>query len=245
MKNLIVVGDSFCASRHLNNADLNYSLAWPNLLADELKLNLLGAGFIGAGWWPVRNALKKFDQEQIDNTEAIVFCHSDAYRLLNSRTHQNTLRYGSNLDINDEEQLAVKLYYKYILEDEFAEWAQQMWLYEISNTYEHLKLIHLYCFPWTLKNIKSFPTGISVFPALSSISLNEFDYGLLDRKQTIIQKLANDKRDNHLSAFNNKELARQLTEIIRNYSAKNTNLDVSKFQLKTTRWFDIDFWDLK
>jgi hypothetical protein len=242
VKNIIVVGDSFCFNRRSNGFDQEALFCWPNLLADELKLNLLGEGIGGAGWWPTRQSLKKLTPEQIDNTEVLVFCHSDAYRLLNSRTHQNTLRYGSNSGNNDEEQLAVKLYYKYILENEFAEWAQQMWLHEISDTYGHLKLIHLYCFPWTLKNIKSFPAGISVFPALASISLNEFDLGPFNLKHTTVQKLSNDMRTNHFSDTNNKELARQLAEIIRNYSAKNENLDVNKFQLKTTKWFEPDFW---
>jgi len=242
MKNLIVVGDSFCFNRRSNGFDQEALFCWPDLLAGELKLNLLGEGIGGAGWWHTRQTLTQLTSEQIDNTEALVFCHSDAYRLLNSC--RNQVKFDRNSSkVNDEEQLAVKLYYKYILEYEFAEWAQRMWFKEISDNYGHLKLIHLHCFPWSLKNAEFLSAGLSVFPALALISLNEFDFGPFDSKDTIIKKLIGDQRHNHLSEFNNIELARQLAEIIRNYSVKNENLDVSKFQLKTTKWFEPGFWN--
>jgi len=244
MKNLIVVGDSFCASRNVNNDNLNHPSCWPNLLAQELKLNLLGEGIGGAGWWPTRQSLRKLTPEQINNTECMVFCHSDANRLLNHNLNQNHLDKHDPNPAN-EEHLAVKLYYKYILDMEFANWAQQMWLREISDTYGHLKLIHLHCFPWSVEKLTISPTEVSVSPALASVSLNEFELGLFDSKNTIVEKLRHDTRHNHLSEFNNMELARQLAEIIRNYSVKNAILDVGKFQTKSIKWFDIDFWDIK
>ena len=244
MKNLIVVGDSFCHIRGTDASDFRYPHCWPNRLAQALNLNLLGQGIPGAGWWPLKQVLKKFSPEQINNTEYMIFCHSDATRLLNCNLHQNHFnRYEPNP--KDEEHLAVTLYYKYILDEDFADWAQQMWLQEISNTYADIKLIHLYSFPFIPQKITNFPNGISVFPSLAAISLNEFEFGLFDRKRAIFDKLADDTRANHLSDFNNDELARQLVEIIRGgYSDRQVNLDVNKFQTKTTKWFDLDFWEL-
>ena len=218
MKNLIVVGDSFCSA----------ATAWPGQLTDLLKVELICQGFPGSSWWPVRQFLMNIDQQKIDNAEAIIFCHTDTTRLLNTKLHQGKFS-RHNLDTSDEEQLAVKLYYKYVFDETFAYWTEQMWFNEVSTKFGNLKLIHLHCFPWSLKHMHLL-RGLNIQPNLTALSLNEID------DDPFI--LSVDARHNHLNEFNNRELARQLSEIIKNYSGDSVQLDIDKFQLKTKKWFD-------
>ena len=218
MKNIIVVGDSFCSA----------TTAWPGQLADLLKVELICQGLPGASWWPVRQFLMNIDQQTIDNTEAIIFCHTDTTRLLNTKLHQGKFP-RHDLDTNNEEQLAVKLYYKHVFDEKFAHWAEQMWFSEISTNFGNLKLIHLHCFPWSFKSMHLL-NGSNIQPNLTALSLNE-----IGADEFV---LIGDTRHNHLNEFNNTELARQLSEIIKNYSGNNIELDIDKFQLKTKKWFD-------
>jgi hypothetical protein len=71
---------------------------------------------------------------------------------------------------------------------------------------------------------------MKITPCLASISLNEL--GASD------DKLINDSRFNHFNKYNNVELAMQLAFKINNYQEGTVELDTSKFQMKTTHWFN-------
>jgi hypothetical protein len=71
---------------------------------------------------------------------------------------------------------------------------------------------------------------MKITPCLASISLNEM--GASD------DKLVNDTRANHFNKYNNTELAMQLAIKINNYQEGAAELDTSKFQMKTRRWFN-------
>jgi len=56
VKNLIVVGDSFCAGQ-----------GWPQELAELLNLNLVVAGYGGHPWWACRHFLHQEEIKDIIN----------------------------------------------------------------------------------------------------------------------------------------------------------------------------------
>jgi hypothetical protein len=71
MKNLCVVGDSFCVFRQ-DQTD------WPKALSTLLNLNLIGFGLPGESWWFIRqNFLKILNSKDFNNTELFVFCHTE------------------------------------------------------------------------------------------------------------------------------------------------------------------------
>jgi len=219
MKNLVVVGDSFCM----------YPLGWPQQLADSLNLRLLNRGVGGEHWWGTRQYLANMSDFDKNETEAIVFCHTYSGRIPCEDPELGKFDI-SNLDCNDEKQQAVKLYYKYIQSPEFLEWAQKAWFREISSTYQSIKLINLHGFPWSL-NFSNELAGVNVVTNLSALSLNEIaaqDLG----------ELAGDSRPNHFNDYNNKVLAAQLCDIINNYTPGDVELNVNEFDLKTQTWFD-------
>jgi len=218
-KNIIVVGDSFCM----------YPEAWPQQVADALKLKLINRGVGGEHWWNTHQFLSNLDDNIIKNTEVIIFCHTYAGRLPCDDPELGKFNLY-NLDLTDEKQLAIKLYNQYIRSEKFLDWAQEAWFKNISSNYS-CKMIHLHGFPWSLK-FQGCLNGVSVIPNLSAISLNEI--GAKD-----INELAGiDTRKNHFNDYNNNILAKQIIQIINNYQPGIQSLDVTQFEQKINSWFN-------
>ena len=218
MNNIIVVGDSFCAS----------AAGWPNILAQRLNLTLINHGQGGQSWWNIRNFLNTIDEETLTNTEIMVFAHTNAERIptldpkIGSIDHTKT-------PVTELEQ-AIYLYRKYLFDMHYSHWAQQAWFQEISQRYGHIQLVHLHCFPWSL-SYRHLLTGINITTNLAAVSLNELgaeQFGFF-----------NDQRGNHLNTHNNQSLADQLAEIISNNTTSGDYaLDHTRLDQKTLRWFD-------
>lgn len=217
MKNIIVVGDSYASD----------SEGWPRTLANELNLNLICYGVGGQPWWNVRNYIKSLSQEIINNTEVIVFAHTNATRIPTLNENIGKIDHSKNPE--SEIENAVYLYHKYISEQNFLTWAQQQWFEEISRTWPDKKLCHLHCFPWSVESSNSLK-GINVITNLTALSLNELN----SRKFNLF----NDKRTNHFNKYNNIQLGLQVANHLKNYSNKTVELDIGKFDQKTTLWFD-------
>lgn len=221
LSNIIIVGDSFCAS----------SNGWPGQLAKQLNLNLICHGVGGQPWWNARNFIMNISNDVINNTDIIVFAHTNADRLP-TLNEQIGLVDHSNPG-NDELSQAIKLHYKYIHDQEFLMWAHKQWFQEISLKFSNKKLVHLHCFPWSLP-YTNLLAGMVVVPNLMAMSLNELG----------IEKfhLVDDCRSNHFNDHNNQELARQLAELIKNYKQEIVSLDISKFDQKINTWFTREGW---
>ena len=215
MKNIIVMGDSFCACD-----------GWPEILANNLNLKLIKYGFPGHSWWIVRKTLKTLSAEDIINCEIIIFVHTSAARLLSSSDKVARTDWSNPKTEIDH---AVHSYLKHIYDHEVHAWAQDMWFKEINEAWKNCKVLHVFGFAPENDNINILTNGVCVLPTLSSISLNE-----IDAKEF---NLANDKRFNHLNEYNNEILAEQLFEFIKNYKQGKMDLDMSKFKLLTNRWF--------
>lgn len=215
MKNLIVVGDSFCS----------YSEGWPRTLATELNLNLVCHGAGGQPWWNARNFITHLSPNIIDNAEYIVFAHTNAERLPTLNEQIGKINHFKSPETEIEK--AISLYYKYIHEQEFITWAHQQWFKEITERWKHKKLCHLHCFPWSLR-YSNLLQGINITTNLAALSLNERGSTKLD--------LFNDNRSNHFNTHNNTQLGLQLADQLINYSNKSVPLDVSKFDQATDFW---------
>lgn len=205
---LIILGDSFCSSPH----------GWPGELSNLLGLDLICRGFPGNSWWPARQHIFNLSNDVLGSTEVIIFVHTNSGRIPCQDLDIGTYDLN-NLDPSDEKQMALILYYKYIHDHDFLEWAQHRWFDEINQRFKNKKLCHLHSFPWSTdyQNIE----GINVITDLCSISLREKNIG--------ISQLINDTRLNHLSDNNNKILAKELEILIKDYQSGKISLDISKF----------------
>jgi len=221
MSHLIVVGDSFCSS------GIGTSM-WPDRLSLNLDLDLYNYGAVGQSWWPIRQFLGLLPDKVRDNCDAIVFVHTNADRV-HLHVNNPAISHISSITNDDEMATAMRLFYKHILNSDFQEWAQDQWFKELSEEWSHIKMLHLHSFPWTVSK-RHLLKGMNVTTNLAALSLNEIDSDGLD--------LEDDNRPNHFNKFNNDELARQLTNMIKNYREGDVELDVSKFELKSTKWFN-------
>lgn len=213
MSNIIVVGDSFCASK-------SYADGWPALLAKQLNLNLICNAASGQHWWATKNFLQSISKTDWDQTEVIVFVHTFVNRIPNLNQDLALVRYN-NLKYSNELDLAVGLYYKYIHDDGFMSWAQQAWFTEINQQWTRPKTIHLHGFDQSLTSCNLL-SGVHLVPDLTSISLQE-----LDNKD--IWNLRDDGRLNHFSKENNGVLAEQIYNIIGNANG-TYQFDLTKFK---------------
>lgn len=221
MSDIIIAGDSFCAS-----------VGWPEKVAEKLNLELSKHGYGGHSWWRTRSSLMELPYEVINNPEVIIFCHTQAHRIPSRDDKLVRIDYN-NIDNNIPEELAVKMYWTYIFSDEFRaffDWSHEKWYQEISERWGHCKLIHLHCFPGTWKK-RHLLKGMHIKQTLTSISLNE----LGDVSE---QSLRSCGRPNHFNEHNNTALATELVRLIENYQEGEVDLDLSKFDLKSTKWFD-------
>jgi hypothetical protein len=215
-KNIIIVGDSFCAS----------PTGWPSTLATALDLTLISHGQGGQSWWNVKKFIETIDKLVIEQTEVIVFVHTNADRIPTHNTQIGLINHSARPTTDIE--IAVQLYYKYIHDPEFLNWAQCQWFLEINQRWGHKKIVHLHSFPWSIENGKSL-AGLNISTNLCSISLNELG---IDKFE-----LFNDLRANHLSEHNNNELAMQLAKLIQQYKQETIGLNTGAFDLKITKWF--------
>jgi hypothetical protein len=216
-QNILIVGDSFCAS----------TSGWPSQLATLLNLQLISHGLGGQSWWNAREFVNALDSSVLDRTQVMVFVHTNADRIPTHNTQIGLIDHSAHP--RSDIEIAVQLYYKYIHDSAFLNWAQQQWFLEINQRWGHKKVVHLHSFPWSIKNGKLL-TGLNIETNLCSISLNE-----LGTKEFT---LFNDLRANHLNQYNNTVLAQQLSDLICNYRKHTLELNNSLFDLQTQRWFD-------
>jgi len=218
MNNIIVVGDSFCSSES----------HWPTKLAELVDRKLIcytdGAG---QSWWDARNWLTRLDTKIIDSSDIIVFVHTNSDRIPSS--NKTLGRINHSAEPVTEVDRSINLYYKYIHDPEFLQWAQQQWFNEISKMYSNKQLVHLHSFRWSIDS-SYLLSGLNVTTDLAALSLNE-----LGATELV---LIEDTRPNHLNEYNNQELAKQLAMLINHSHTGNCALNIDKFQQKTIRWLD-------
>ena len=145
MKNIYVSGDSFCYDRSPDS--------WVTLLSNNLNSNLSGQGFPGYGWWITRNNLinfKKNDPIKWADTELFVFCHTGPDRLLSTVYPRHYIKIPTkDKDLENQWRnidLVNEVYYKYLYEKKFHDWAMTSWFYELNRILEGKNVIHLFCF---------------------------------------------------------------------------------------------------
>jgi len=228
-KYIAFIGDSFCASaRSPSNSKRKH---YPEIVADHYGFDISAHGYGGVSWWYSRQRFMhdlKQNPGLEGNISAMVFCHSDPYRFNTSSEHifqyPNGLSDFKNKDEKDLSQVQ-KLWFKYLIDGAFQEWAQMNWFKEITNEWGHIKQIHFHCFPWALP-YNHLLTGQRFTTPLVHVSLGE----LSGTSEEVHKFLLNDIRPNHLSNDNNAVLAEIIIDALDNYADQSQPLDMSKFK---------------
>jgi hypothetical protein len=190
MRNLLVIGDSFCDHRYIDTD-------WPVYLSNLLNLNLIGAGLPGESWWFIReHFMKIYTSDEFKKTDLIVYCHTDPNRIIGT---DGTLRIG------DDDPDVIKLYLTKLQNLKFNDWCCRQWFKELNNLLADKKVIHVQNFPLTSK----------YFNKLNGVKVDRTTlYDLSLRELTDCNKFIYDTRNNHFSTENNLKIANMLFEIV-------------------------------
>lgn len=230
-KYIAFIGDSYCASysrldlprQHWQN-DQHVDLTYTNIVPDHYGCKLASYGFGGKSWW---YSWHKFNQnwaKNIDQIEAMVFCHTNRDRINTTIYADFPCMSGHRpSDIPEEMNLARDYYFKYIMDSDFDQWAQTQYFKMIKEKYSNIKTIHLHCFANTMPYSNLLP-GVVYNTPLVYISIGE----IVGTKQEVDASFA-DGRANHLNAHNNKVLAEVIIDALNNYIPGQYELPLSKF----------------
>ena len=217
---ILIVGDSFCADRTVQND-------WPNIFASSITgqpfqsvRQVRGEGYRGASWWSARKKL--IAELQVFPVKILVVCHTEPYRIPNDQgLGINTLSVETKIIVtpNGVEKpsenfiKAARGYYEYIISEDYHRWAYQQWFQEIDqiilkNNVE--KIIHLFCFRDTSH---TFSKGVTI------------ETPLIELQQHSALWKKNDTR-NHFSPVHNLEFGARLATIIKNYPGDGARLNI-------------------
>ena len=218
MNKIYIGGDSFCFDRH----ELH---GWPGILASKLNLQLTGTAFPGRGFWRTRLDLIEYlkDEDNLENTDLFVFCHTHPDRMLSSTYARALIGMSESQGIptphNNKEMIEV--YYKYLFQVDIHDWAMERWFSEINEMLSKKNVINLF----------SFRKSELISQKLNGHKLNEslYNRALLDGVSTNLD--VDKERLNHFSINLNIKFANALGNYYINEIIPN---------LAQTKYFDID-----
>lgn len=220
---IIIVGDSFCASRHYND-----HYAWPVVLGKLLDCTLHGRGHGGVAWWSSKLDLSSFKEDFA--TTILIVVHTDSYRLPNDHgipIHSGLLFadcdatgfprgitvHKDNVFVNDNRKLvetALEFYKSDLFCPRFYEWAQQAWIKELDADTRYHTTIHIPSFDSV--DLSCVKNGIVIIPSKDFKSLRALSRH--ENEKDFMHIRMHDSRSNHFSNFNNVKLANAFASII-------------------------------
>lgn len=202
MKNLCVIGDSFCAHR-----DDDYD--WPKQLANLLHLNLIGHGCSGESWWSVRKKFMEiYQSKEFDSTEIFIFCHTDCHR---------PIGISSEVTSTEVPESVKKIYLNYFFNVDFDHWACLQWFKELNELLKDKKVIHIQNFHSTNEFFNTLNGTKFIRPVLLDLSL----------KKSSIDSFLKDHRHNHFSKDENIKLANFLFKTCLESNWQNQELEIT------------------
>jgi hypothetical protein len=207
-RNLLVLGDSFCASR-------TKSTDWPVIVQNSLLINLRGQGFPGASWWSVRNS---FLQNISLSPKIAIFCHTEPNRIPHNEDwglNYSSAELGKIHVDNREDQpmpqefsVACKLYYKHLWYREYHNWAMTRWLCELDELTKDIEFVLHFFIADDIHRYHKFQNGVSFSDPL-------IKYAFADGPNI----------RNHFDIATNQRFADVVLEHIHNYPGAGTRID--------------------
>lgn len=209
MSQILYIGDSYCSFYGENS--------WPDVLANKLQKNYEVFSYIGGSLVSQLHAALGLSQQQIDNSDIIIFCHTHPARIPSHTYWKLNIQDNYFKDNREFQEKFEADYYKYISDAMFEDFIESRWYEWIVKKFEGKKLIHLHSFDESLLKIDLLK-GINITPSLKTISYYEWN-----------RDLNHDPRPNHMCIENNIIIAEQLYEIISKNDSGIFSLDIDKF----------------
>jgi len=216
LNNILIVGDSFCEIKK----------GWPDLLGNKFShAKVSSYGYPAAGWWAIRKHFldiqKQIKPEEID---LLIYVHTFKARpftVEESIRGTSPVLLPSEYSNNDfaEPVLAISLYYKYLFDPNFADWAEQQWFEEYKKIAKLFpRVMNLFL---STQMISPDLPGINVLTGLKELAMKQHN------SEKVFQTDKTFGYQNHFSTENNQILADQLYEIL---TGHKTDFDIVKFK---------------
>jgi len=234
--NVLIIGDSFCQDEHHWPTYLRTRLIYPEGVDKRDRIRTSSRP--GASWWPIRHeflGIKDGDPEWYSQIKIIIMIHTFKDRLLttNEGVYRGNLT-GQSYSLftkTDEPVLASSLYYKYIHDEEFHNWAQIKWFDELAEAFQKtpdVRTVHLFTDSDTYNLIKysklnSVPNRLFIPTPLMDIVRLQYP------TDCDPQRMARDGDHgffNHFTPYNNIIFAKQVHEMMQ---FQRTDFDLTQF----------------
>lgn len=227
MKNLLVIGDSFCLHR-----GENYPTSWVTQLGKLTGCNVYGAGIDGRGWWQQNRWYKENIKRLPDPADtAVVWVHTSPHRLPCDNDAKVSIRVLDIEDHTDPKEnsphgkllnLAKEFYLSPLYVEDFYTWAIVAWWKQLAiDLLPYKKVIHLFGF---------YEYGITDADRLNLLTTNSV---IVNKPPLLSLCMADsnlptreDPRINHFGDHNNTQLAMFLKEILEN-APLNTQTEIT------------------
>lgn len=237
IKNLLIIGDSYCAKRTEEDPH-----SWVNLIRDSTGYNIYGKGIHGRGWWQQQCWYDNNIATLPNPTEtAVIWCHTSAYRLpcetdasITPWVLQIDDHYDSTNDIRprfDPDgklfKTAKEFYTSPLFVEEFYAWAMVAWWKQLSiELLPYNKVIHLFGF---FDNLITDNNRLELLAKNSVVVTNPSLLWISRSEESSFVGGSRDDRANHLNIHNNAQLSKFLVDTLNNTPPRTTreinNLD--------------------
>lgn len=247
LDDILIVGDSFAASRNLGDWPLIFSESLLNRKIQK-KETIRGKGITGASWWSARKIL--LSEVKKRTPKVLVMAHTEMQRIphdenyaLNSGSAFNIEHYSDRTkNIKRETVVPIEVlkaaqeYYTHLFSKDFHFWCQMQWFDEIDNLVKDYNIpyvIHLHSFmPWDNKPLHIFKYGITFDKALWPLSDDYYIMHTAPKKKVGSHEVLdadlwnNNPTTNHFTSENNKKLAELLISSLHTYQNGQKNFQL-------------------
>lgn len=229
--NILIAGDSFCG-------DWQY---WPQFLREKFfpkelfPQRSLIIACPGGSWWDIRSVMLRDMQSNAQwytYLQWLIYIHPSSVRPIaaDQKLTQEIMvelpsKYTS--DTFSEIKLCKSLYYKYVYNQNFHQWAMSKWCLELNSLFAAANVIHLFADNNDIAFASNMLQGIKTTVSLTDISMTQY------ASSPSAEFIAQDRQHglyNHLTETNNVLLAQQLYRIM---TLQARDLDLSQFSKYT------------
>ena len=188
---IVFVGDSYCSEYHvdprvapvrmyqnnLGGSDYQRSYrSWIDVVRDMSGTRVDVHGYAGQSWWHSWSNFDRAWSHKLQQVQAVIFCHSNPERLNAVLDEPDTFAFpwdpknkkllaDDEVKVHSPVQNAINVYYKYLFDPGFHDFAQNYYAEMLKEKLAHVKTIHFCCFPNT-KGMDRLPGMVYTTPLL-------------------------------------------------------------------------------
>ena len=235
--NLLIIGDSFCQAEHHWPSYLRAKISYPQHVVPRNATRV--HTFPGGGWWPIQQEIYRTltgDTAWFDQIKLLIIIHPFTSRVFSTDTqiHRSCaveLPMTWSANDFDEATIAHSLYYKYIYNKNFHDWAQLKWFDELGQllaAHPQIMSIHLFDHKETLSLLPR--SKLAAGANRRFINTTLMDIACSQYKSHNIASMSNDDAlgfYNHFTPYNNIVFADQLYKII---NFEQDDFDLTQFK---------------